>query len=121
MRIYTIQMATAKHLALFSDDRFLDVTVKSGDRTFAPTWKMVMGSKEGKLSAPHYADMYLQLMRDSYRKNRKRWREILEREAVILACYCPAGSFCHRYLLKDMMVKCGGEYAGEIREIEDLA
>ena len=28
----------------------LDVTVKSGDQTFAPTWEMVMGYKNGTIS-----------------------------------------------------------------------
>ena len=48
LRIYTIQISVARTLNLFEDPRFLDTTVKSGDKTFAPTWKMVMSYKEGE-------------------------------------------------------------------------
>ncbi len=75
---------------------------------------------EGVIHEEQYTEMYYQLMRDSYRKNQKRWQEVLEREEVILACYCTPDSFCHRYLLKDMMIKCCGEYVGEIKTIADL-
>jgi hypothetical protein len=61
------------------------------------------------------------MMRESYRKNEERWKEILSMFEVILACYCRGNSFCHRYLLKDMLVKCGAEYAGEIKSLDDLA
>ena len=43
LRIHTIQIVVARQLKLTQDPRYLDVTVKSGDRTFAPTWKMVRG------------------------------------------------------------------------------
>ena len=120
MKIYTIQMGMAKRLKLFQDSRFLDITVKSGDEAFAPTWKMVMGSKEEKISESQYTEMYYELMRESYRTNQSKWKQILAQKEIILACYCPADSFCHRYLLKDMMLKCGAIYAGEVYKIEDL-
>ncbi len=41
-------------------------------------------------------------------------------EEVMLACYCRAELFCHRYLLKDMMVRCGAEYVGEVRSLDDM-
>ena len=102
------------------DPRYLDVTVKSGDKAFAPTWKMVMGVKQGRMSEEEYTREYYERMRESYRQNRQRWDEVLSMEEAVLACYCRAGSFCHRYLLKDMLVKCGAEYAGEVRRLEDL-
>jgi hypothetical protein len=120
LHIYTIQISAAHRLRLTQDPRYLDTTVKSGDKAFAPTWKMVMGVKEGRISEEEYTREYLDRMRESYRNNRQRWDEVLGMDEVLLACYCPAGSFCHRYLLRDMLVKCGAEYAGEVRKPEDI-
>ena len=120
LRIYTIQIAVAKSLKLTKDSRYLDVTVKSGDKAFAPTWKMVMGAREGKISQEEYTRQYYDLMRQSYRQNRGRWDEVLAMNEVILACYCRAGSFCHRYLLKDMLMKRGAVYIREIKTQRDI-
>ena len=114
LTVHTIQIPIAHRLGLVNDPRYLDTTVKSGDKTFAPTWKMVMGHKEGGLSDQDYTDQYYAMMRESYRQNRQRWDEILAMNEVILACYCSAETFCHRYLLKDILVKLGAEYKGEI-------
>ena len=120
MLLYTIQIPVAKKLGLDKDSRYLDITVKSGDKAFAPNWTMVMGSKQCKISDDEYTRQYTELMRQSYTQNRQRWDEVLNLDEVILACYCKADSFCHRYLLKDMLVKCGTEYVGEIRSLNDL-
>ena len=82
----------------------LDITVKSGDPVFAPTWDMVMGWKQGWMSQDEYVRRYTEMMRESYRRNKDRWLEVLKHD-VILTCYCRAGDFCHRYLLRDMLVK----------------
>ena len=120
LKIYTIQIAVAKSLELIKDSRYLDITVKSGDKTFAPTWKMVMGTREGKISQEKYTRQYYDLMRQSYRQNRKRWDEILAMDEIILACYCRADSFCHRNLLKDMLMKRGAVYVREIKTQRDI-
>jgi uncharacterized protein YeaO (DUF488 family) len=119
LQIYTIQIAVAERLGLTQNHSYLDITVKSGERAFAPTWTMVMGVKQGRISEDEYIREYYALMRESYRQNRQRWDEILRMDAVILACYCRADTFCHRYLLKDMLVKCGAEYIGEITSLAD--
>src|SRR3989339_1061156 len=111
LRIHTVQIVVARQLKLTQDPRYLDVTVKSGDKTFAPTWKMVMGYKQGRITREDYAREYYGMMRKSYRHHRQRWYEVLGMKEVVLACYCQADAFCHRYLLKDMLVKCGGVYA----------
>ena len=120
MLLYTIQIPVAKRLGLMDDSRYLDITVKSGDKAFAPTWKMVMGSKQSKITDEEYTRQYIELMRQSYRANKQRWDEVLNLDEVILACYCKADTFCHRYLLKDMLVKCGAEYTGEINTLDDI-
>jgi len=49
----------------------LDITVKSGDRTFAPTWDMVKAYKAGRITQEEYTEMYHALMRRSYCNNRQ--------------------------------------------------
>ena len=66
MLLYTTQISVVKKLGLDRDSRYLDITVKSGDKAFAPTWKMVMGSKQGKITDEEYTHQYTELMRKSY-------------------------------------------------------
>ena len=77
LKIYTVQISVARTLNLFEDPRFLDTTVKSGDKTFAPTWKMVMSYKAGELDSDAYTQQYYEMMRKSYRERRSRWDEVL--------------------------------------------
>jgi uncharacterized protein YeaO (DUF488 family) len=121
VQISTVQIAVAERLNLTNDARYLDITVKSGDHTFAPTWEMVMGVKQRRITEDEYTRAYYERMRESYRQNRRRWDEILRMDEVILACYCRADAFCHRYLLGDMLVTCGAEYRGEISSRGDLS
>ena len=85
----------------------LDITVKSGDQVFAPTWRMVREYKAGKLSEEDYRLEYLKLMRVSFWNNQDRWLEVLQMPEVTLVCYCPAKNgklpFCHRYLLAEIL------------------
>ena len=120
-KIYTVQIAVAHRLGLTTDLRYLDTTVKSGDKTFAPTWEMVMGHKKEQISDEQYTREYYTMMRGSYRRNPPRWDEVLSMDEVILACYCRADRFCHRYLLAEIWVKCGGTYESEIQNLDDLA
>ena len=98
MELWTIQMAqwrTARDLGI----PFLDTTVKSGDKVFAPTWDIVMGVKNGSVSEAAYTEEYRRLMRVSYRSHQPRWLELCNMSVVAISCYCPDGCFCHRYLL----------------------
>jgi len=121
VKIYTVQIAVAHRLNITKDLRYLDTTVKSGDKTFAPTWEMVMGHKKGEISDEQYTREYYTMMRGSYRRNLPRWDEVLSMDEVILGCYCRADEFCHRYLLAEMLVRCGGTYESEIQNLDDLA
>lgn len=93
----------------------LDITVKSGESTWAPTWDMVMGLKRGELSEQDYSSRYTNMMRQSYREKRARWDWLLQQERVTLVCFCKAGDFCHRVLLARILVKLGASYEGELR------
>jgi uncharacterized protein YeaO (DUF488 family) len=98
MKIQTSTMRYAGH------DK-LDITVKSGNRVFAPTWDMVMGHKEGRISNEEYTDKYIGMMRLSWQRHQADWLRLLKQEVVTLCCYCPAGNFCHRHILKQLLEK----------------
>jgi uncharacterized protein YeaO (DUF488 family) len=94
----------------------LDITIKGQDpvgKIFAPTWKMVMTSKQGKLRWEEYSAQYRQLLRQSYLDNREQWDLILKEPEVTLVCFCKAGTLCHRYLLADYLTRLGANYLGE--------
>lgn len=97
-----------------SDPDRLDITVKSGDKVFAPTWDMVMGHKNGTLTDEQYTEMYRELMLKSWKNNRWRWNELLQQDRVVLTCFCKHNTFCHRVLLAKMLEKLGALYCGEI-------
>jgi uncharacterized protein YeaO (DUF488 family) len=102
--IYTVQLANAR-AAHMEDVPVVDITVKSGDLVFAPTWEMVLEYKAGKLSEEEYMDHYRRLMHVSQDLYFPRWKNILSYDNLALACYCRPGNFCHRHLLKDILME----------------
>lgn len=102
--IYTVQISNLR-AAHMEDVPVLDITVKSGDRTFAPTWDMVLKYKAGELTTAEYMGHYRRLMLMSQDLYDIRWREIMGKDQIALACYCKPGAFCHRLLLKDMLME----------------
>jgi uncharacterized protein YeaO (DUF488 family) len=85
----------------------LDITVKSGDKTFAPTWPMVDGVKHGVISEEEYTKLYKALMRHTYLKNKARWMDVLAMPEVTLCCFCKPGYFCHRTILAELLAAVG--------------
>jgi len=107
------------HYSLGDIDR-LDITVKGRDplgQYFAPTWQMVKQYKKGILSEALYTADYHELMLTSYRSHRDKWEELLTRPRVVLVCFCPSGTFCHRKLLAEYLQKLGAENRGELEVI----
>lgn len=92
----------------------MDVSVKSGNKIFAPTWDMVMGYKDGTLSIPDYEKQYNKIMKDSKKKHPDAWVEIMKRKEIVFLCYCKPGDFCHRVLLahefETLGAICNGEF-----------
>lgn len=117
-RLYTVNINLARELGL----TYTDTTVKSGDRAFAPTWDMVMGHKEGRVSDDEYIRRYVDMMRRSYRENGGRWKALLGQQEAYLACYCrPGARFCHRYILAEILERLGAQIVGEVVERGALA
>jgi len=105
----------------------LNTTVKSGTglgAVFAPTWKMVMKSKQGKIDWDEYRSQYTELMRQRYAQNQGAFLEALNNKELILCCYCrdthDSTKHCHRYLLVEILKKVAThhgiefEYIGEV-------
>lgn len=119
MKLYTIRVQSwrrAKNL----DIPFIDTTVKTGNKAFAPTWPLLSKYKSKLIDADAYTERFYELMRISYRNNPEEWDEIMSHETLAIGCYCPSGEFCHRYLLKDIFQKVAEsrgiefEYLGEL-------
>lgn len=118
MILYTAQMGRWREAEKLGIP-FVDITVKSGNKAFAPTWDFLMEHKKGG-SDQSYIDKFLPLMRKSYKANRKVWLDLIGNEVVCIACYCGKGKFCHRMLLVDILEKVckhegtSFEYKGEL-------
>lgn len=111
--IYTVQVYQADWLRLNKEAGYVDVSTKAGNKVFAPPWPMTRAHMDGDISDEEYEKKYYELMRESYRDNRKEWDKLLEHDKIYLGCYCNTSKFCHRFLLADMLVKCGATLIGE--------
>ena len=113
----------------------LDTTVKSGGglgKLLAPTWVLVGGVKRHEtqdrdarwlkyrpLTHEQYTDGYYGLLRERYKAASAPFMELVQRERLVICCYCAASAFCHRHLAVDILSKiaayhglpimCGGE------------
>jgi len=108
--------------------RVLNTTIKSGTglgAVFAPTWKMVMASKQNTISWQSYIEEYTALMRQRYQANPSAFLEALSSAELIVCCYCKdthaTTKHCHRYILVEILAKVavrygiGFEAIGEVR------
>lgn len=108
MELYTAQMAKGKVIPSQYNVPVLDVTVKSGDKCFAPTWDFLMAYKNSaktKADEDEYTTQFIAHMRQSFTNNKEHWREVLSQEKLCILCYCPADKFCHRLILVKLFQK----------------
>lgn len=117
--LYTVQLSNAR-AAHVEDLVVYDITVKSGDPIFAPTWDMVSMLKTGKMSEEQYEKEYREMMYNSMRRFPKRWDRLMEYERLALACYCRAGDFCHRHILKELLMERAGRNGEEILDAGEV-
>jgi hypothetical protein len=109
LKIYT------SHISIKDSDAY-DITVKSGDPVFAPTWDMVTMYKKGLMSEHTYSDFYKCLMVVSYKRYYDKWDYILGLDRIVFTCYCNLSKnpFCHRLLLPIYFENLGAKYEGEL-------
>lgn len=105
MIIYTAQIAKwrlVEKLGL----KIFDTTVKSGWKTFAPTWDILMEYKNSEQTDKdweRYTEKYLKKIEDSLKTHGSDWRALLKKEVVVLGCYCSNPARCHRTLLANFI------------------
>lgn len=99
LKVYTVQLAQWRKLD-GTGIHLIDTTVRSGDKAFAPTWEIVSAIKENRISMNEYAEKYKELMNRSIFNYPNKWLNIIQKDSIALACYCPPGVFCHRHILK---------------------
>lgn len=105
----------------------LDTTVKSGaglGRLLAPTWTLVGGIKHWNgytpLTHEQYIDQYYTLLRARYKADPTPFFQLLERDQLVICCYCTVGTFCHRHFAVDILSKIAAakghpfKYGGEL-------
>ena len=101
----------------------LDITVKSGrgiGRELAPTWELVRGFKQEKLSWEEYETAYLSMLRKVWVEKRWVFRRLFRMSRVTFVCYCRDDRFCHRRLLREVLVKIGKKYGIEVVDGGDM-
>lgn len=119
MKLYTIRVQSWR-VAKKLDIHFEDITVKSGNKIFAPTWPLLAKYQSKLITEDEYTERFYELMRDSYSNNKEEWVNLLSKENIAIGCYCPSGNFCHRFILKDIFQRvCESlgipfEYMGEL-------
>jgi hypothetical protein len=115
LRIYTGEVGK------YRGPHGLDVTARSGDPVFAPSWEIVMGSKSRRITRERYIAEYERLLRGQFKANLGRVEEVLSQPSVVLLCYCDwRKEFCHRRHLATVLkrladrVGIGAEIMGEV-------
>lgn len=99
----------------------LDITRRSGNAAFAPSWDIVMAAKRGLLLWPDYVDEYTAQMRRSYRERRAEWA-LLGGQRVVLCCFCVDPAQCHRTVLGRILGETkafDAKFFGEITEWDE--
>ena len=107
---------------------------KSGKPTpgefLAPSWEILKPAlawrrsfeteceANGKDASAAYFEVYRARYRaemvTSYRTRRAEWTALLARPRVVLVCFCPEPTHCHRTIAAGFLVACGAEHGGEI-------
>lgn len=112
MQVVTISTAQmGKRFKLAKENRTItDITVKSGDKRFAPDWDFLMAYKNSgqtREDEAEYTKKYKLKLKHLHETNPAAFIELLNTPDLILTCYCPPGKFCHRHILKTILFKLG--------------
>lgn len=119
MPVHTVQMAQWRK-AKAKDIRVVDITLKSGERHFAPSPKLLSLYKCGHIDPEGYTERFVQEMRESYRKAPQLWIDLALDDNYALACYCRAGDFCHRHLVVELLEKVAASQGHQLIRGEEI-
>ncbi len=65
-----------------------------------------MAYKHQEMTWEEYEERYRQKMRESQREQPAEWAKLLDLpQQVALACYCPVGAKCHRFLFREILTE----------------
>jgi len=106
----SLELYTAR-VSYSGPDR-IDVTRKGGS-VFGPSWDLLFAGRDGEITWDEYVLRYTGEMRRSWKRHRKHWLELLNRQRAVLCCYCTDSTRCHRVVLAGLVVA-----AGEARGVE---
>jgi hypothetical protein len=101
--IWTIQMSQWRY-ARDLNIPMVDITVKSGIKTFAPTWENLKAYRAGAMSKADYAREYYDKVLASFKTNEQDWKDLAANHNVAYACYCKPGDFCHRHFFAPLAI-----------------
>jgi uncharacterized protein YeaO (DUF488 family) len=116
MEVWTARIST-------KDPDRLDISRKSGEKAFAPSWAILgpalqrrrAGIPQTEEEWKDYAALYLREMSISKRQNPDTWAALLARPRVVLVCYCSGDpKRCHRHILALILAHLGATYRGEL-------
>lgn len=88
----------------------VDTSIKSSQgvaRPFAPpSWELVMGHKNGKVSDDEYREVYRAHLGKATKEQWRALFQLVRNRELTLGCYCvPAKPFCHNEILADFIVE----------------
>lgn len=87
----------------------LDITIKNAkNHVLSPTWDIVMGLKDGKITWAQYEEKYLALLKKRLKTRSSEFMAVLNMavdENVYLICFCTDERYCHRRLAKEFLMK----------------
>lgn len=119
--LYTYQIPKWRGLVKFGMP-LIDTTVKSGDPRLCPTWTLVMGIKQKRITEAQYTQAYLQLLDYWWFADPLFFEDLLTPPRIAVGCYCPPHQFCHRYLLAEFLARhTHAQYCGELTQTSVLS
>lgn len=101
--IFTIQISMWRY-ARDLNIPLVDITAKSGIKTFAPHWDDLMAYKRGEMDNEEYSRRYYEKVIPTLRTKPQDWEILSKNKTYALACYCRPGDFCHRHLFAMLSV-----------------
>lgn len=92
----------------------VDITVESGNRFFSPSWAMVTAMKRNNITQSQFTELYYRRLKLSLMAHPDEWEKLLSMEQATLVCFCKSDTFCHRYILANLLQRLTSvDYRGE--------